>query len=204
MPLLQSITARSEESLQQALTHLQAAEFLYETGLVPEPHYTFKHVLTREVTYQSLLRRTCQQYHARIAQALEAQFPTVALAQPELLAQHYTEAGLRAQAVVYLQRAGQYAIEHSAYVEALAHLRQGLVLTATLPDTPERLQHDLTLSIALGMTLAVTQGYAAPEVEQAYLQARECCRKVGDPVPLFTVLRGLWLVYLVRAEVPRA
>ena len=89
LPLLQSITERSEASLQQDLTHLQAAEFLYETSLVPEPHYTFKHVLTQEVTYQSLLRRTRQQYHARIAQVLEAQFPTVAAAQPELLAQHY-------------------------------------------------------------------------------------------------------------------
>ena len=106
LPLLQSITERSEESLQQDLTHLQAAEFLYETSLVPEPHYTFKHVLTQEVTYQSLLRRTRQQYHARIAQVLEAQFPTVALAQPELLAQHYTEAGLSEQAVPYWQGRG--------------------------------------------------------------------------------------------------
>ena len=79
VPLLQSITERLEESLQQDLAHLQAAEFLYETSLVPEPHYTFKHVLTQEVTYQSLLRRTCQQYHARIAQVLETHFPTVAL-----------------------------------------------------------------------------------------------------------------------------
>ena len=114
LPLLQSITERSEESLQQDLAHLQAAEFLYETSLVPEPHYTFKHVLTQEVTYQSLLRRTRQQYHARIAQVLEAQFPTVALAQPELLAQHYTEAGLAEQAIPYWQRAGQQASNRSA------------------------------------------------------------------------------------------
>ena len=90
------------------------------------------------------------------------------------------------------------------YVEAIAHLRQGLILTAALPDTPERLQHELMLYMALGVTLATTQGYAAPEVEHAYLQARECCRKVGDPAPLFTVLRGLWLVYLARAELQRA
>jgi predicted ATPase len=106
LPLLQSIAERSEASLRQDLAHLQAAEFLYETRLVPEPHYTFKHVLTQEVTYQSLLRQTCQQYHARIAQVLEAQFPTVALAQPEVVAQHYTEAGLAEQAIPYWQRAG--------------------------------------------------------------------------------------------------
>ena len=89
-------------------------------------------------------------------------------------------------------------------MEAIAHLRQGLALTATLPDTPERLQHELTLYMALGVTLATTQGYAAPEVEHAYLQARECCQKVGDPAQLFTVLRGLWLVYLARGELQRA
>jgi predicted ATPase len=105
---------------------------------------------------------------------------------------------------VYWQRAGHYALDRSAYTEAMAHLRQGLLLTAALPDTPARLQHELRLSMALGVTLAATQGYAAPDVEHAYLQARECCRQLGDPAPLFTVLRGLWLVYLTRAELYRA
>jgi predicted ATPase len=137
VPLLQSITERPEESLQQDLAHLQAAEFLYETSLVPEPRYTFKHVLTQEVTYQSLLRRTCQQYHARIAQVLETQFPTVALAQPELLAQHYTKAGLSEKAIPYWQRAGQQASNRSAHLEAISHFTTGIELLKTLPETPE-------------------------------------------------------------------
>jgi class 3 adenylate cyclase/DNA-binding winged helix-turn-helix (wHTH) protein len=204
VPLLQSITNRSEESLQQDLAHLQAAEFLYETSLVPEPHYTFKHVLTQEVTYQSLLRRTCQQYHARIAQVLEAQFPTVALAQPELLAQHYTEAGLSEQAIPYWQRAGQQASDRSAHLEAISHFTTGIELLKTLPETPEHTQQALTLWIALGAALLMTKGHAAPEVEHAYTQARVLCQQVGETPELVPVLFGLWRFSNTRLQLHTA
>jgi predicted ATPase len=204
LPLLQSITERSEESLQQELAYLQAAEFLYETSLVPEPHYTFKHVLTQEVTYQSLLRQTCQQYHARIAQILEAQFPAVALAQPELLAQHYTAAGCTAQAVTYWQKAGHRAVERSAYVEAIAHLTTGLTVLQTLPQTPARTQQELMLHVALGGSLVAVQGYATPEVAQVYTRARELCRQLGDTPQLFPVLRGLFVFYLSYGQLQTA
>jgi predicted ATPase len=200
VPLLQSITERSEESLQQDLTHLQAAEFLYETSLVPEPHYTFKHVLTQEVTYQSLLRRTCQQYHARIAQVLETQFPTVALAQPELVAQHYTQAGCTERAVHYWQRAGEHASDRSAYLEAVSHVTTGLELLKTLPETPERIQQALTLNIALGAALQMPKGGASPEVEHAYTQAYTLCQQVGETPQLVPVLFGLWRFYHSRAQ----
>jgi predicted ATPase/class 3 adenylate cyclase/DNA-binding winged helix-turn-helix (wHTH) protein len=204
LPLLQSITERSEESLQQDLTHLQAAEFLYETSLVPEPHYTFKHVLTQEVTYQSLLRRTRQHYHARIAQVLEAQFPTVALAQPELLAQHYTEAGFSAQAITYWQKAGRRAVERSAYVEAIVHLTTGLTVLQTLPETPARTQQELMLHVALGGSLVAIQGYATPEVARVYTRARELCQQLGDTPQLFPVLRGLFVFYLGYGQLQTA
>jgi len=204
LPLLQSITERSEESLQQDLTYLQAVEFLYETSLVPEPHYTFKHVLTQEITYQSLLRRTRQQYHARIAQVLEAQFPTMALAQPELLAQHYTEAALSEQAIPYWQRAGEQASNRSAHLEAISHFTAGIELLQTLPETSERLQYALTLHIALGSALIVTKGHAAPEVEHVYTQARALCKQVGETSELVPVLFGLWRFYNTRLQLHTA
>src|SRR2546430_11723259 len=108
------------------LGHLQAAEFLYEIYAPSSPTYTFKHVLTQEVAYQSLVRRARQQYHTRIAQALEARFPEVAEVQPELLAYHYTEADRGAQAIPYWQRAGQRAVERSANHEAVSHFTKGL------------------------------------------------------------------------------
>jgi predicted ATPase len=204
LPLLQAVVEMPAELLQQHLDHLQSAELLYETTWAAAQTVTFKHVLIQEAACQSLLQETRQQVHRQIAQMLSEYYPQIEETQPEWLAHHYTEAGLSAQAIVYWRRAGQYALDRSAYVEAIAHLRQGLHLTTTLPDTPERLQHELMLYMALGVTLAATQGYAAPDVEHAYLQAHECCRQLGDPAALFTVLRGLWVVYLTRAQLQRA
>jgi predicted ATPase len=147
-----------------------------------------------------LLKSTRQQYHQRIAQVLEAQFPETAEAQPELLAQHYTEAGLTEQAVPYWQQAGQRAIERSAYVEAIAHLRQGLALLQTFPEAPERTQREVDMYIALGASLTATKGAGAPETGQTYTHALSLCQHLDDPQQLFPVLRGLWQYYNVRAE----
>ena len=90
----------------------------------------------QDAAYQSLLRSTRQQYHQRIAQVLEARFPEIVATQPELVAQHYTEAGRIEPAIGYWQRAGQRALQGSAYAEAVAHLTQGLAVLTTLPETP--------------------------------------------------------------------
>src|SRR5690606_22586643 len=145
-----AIADLSEVSLDRSLVHLQSAEFLYETRLSPEREYTFKHALTHEVAYQSLLTRTRQQYHQRTAQVLAERFPDLAETQPELLAQHYTAAGLAEEAVAYWQRAGERSRARSADVEAVAHLTQGLDVLRTLPATPRRDQHELDLQLMLG------------------------------------------------------
>ena len=113
------------------------AEFLYQRGVPPQATYVFKHALIQDAAYQSLLRSTRQQHHQRIAQVLAERFPETAETQPELLAHHYTEAGLGAQAIPYWQRAGQRAIQRSANLEAIGHLTRGLDILITLPDTPE-------------------------------------------------------------------
>src|SRR5262249_38729076 len=127
-------------------------------------------------------------------------FPEAPETQPELLAHHYTEAGLNAQAGRYLHNAGQRASERSAHVEAIGHLRQGLQLLQTLPETPERTQREVALLIALGVSLITTKGWAAPEVRETYTSAQQLCHHLADPYQLFPVLRGLWSYYLVRAE----
>ena len=107
---------------------------------------------------------------------LEEKFPQTVDTQPELLAHHYTEAGLMEQAIPYWQQAGQRAVQRSANVEAISHLTKALELLKALPDTPERTQQELTLQTALGMPLLLTKGHAAPEVEATYTRARELCR----------------------------
>ena len=179
-------------------------ELLYQRGLLPQAQYIFKHVLVQETAYQSLLRSTRRQHHRRIAQILAEHFPEIRQNQPELLAHHYTEAGLTMQAIAYWQQASQYAMARSAHLEAIAHFRQALALNATLTDEVERQQRELSLQTTLGVALAATQGLAAPDVEAAYTRAQELCQQVGNTTQLFPVLRGLWLVHLVRGTLPTA
>ena len=146
--LLQAVSQLDEATLQRELGRLVEAEIVYQRGVPPQATYVFKHALIQDAAYESLLKSTRQQYHQRIAQVLEAQFPETAEAQPELLAHHYTEAGLTEQAVHYWHQAAQRAVERSAHVEAIAHLRQGLELLATLPETPERRQREVDMLIA--------------------------------------------------------
>jgi len=198
--LLHAVSPWDEVSLQRGLHQLVEAELLYQQGLPPQATYLFKHALIQEAAYQSLLRSTRQQHHQRIAQVLEAQFPDTAETRPELLAHHYTEAGLPAQAIPYWQQAGQRAYERSAYMEAIAHLTKGLEVLTDLPDTPERARQELTLHITLGPALMAAKGLAAPEVERVYTRALVLCRQVGETPQLFPILIGLWRFHVVRAE----
>src|SRR5262249_17846636 len=157
------------------------AELLYQRGPPPQATYLFKHALIRDIAYESLLRSTRQRYHQRVVTVLEAQFPETAATQPELLAQHCTEAGRSAQAVRDWQQAGQHAIQRSAHVEAIRHLTKGLELLATLPETSERLQRAVDMHITLGASLIATKGYAAPEVGETYTSARQLCQYLEDP-----------------------
>jgi class 3 adenylate cyclase/predicted ATPase len=204
--LLHAVSPLDEGTLQKGLSQLVVAELLYQRGLPPQARYVFKHALIQDAAYQSLLKSKRQQYHKQIAQVLEERFPETRETQPELLAHHYTEAGLIAQAIPYWQRAGQKAIERSASVEAISHLTKGLELLKPLPDTPERAQQELTLQIALGVPLMATKGYAASEVGQAYARARELYQEqeVEETPQLFPVLWGLWAFYCNRAELHTA
>src|SRR5262249_11235021 len=130
--LLRAVAPWDADIVQRGLHQLVEAEFLYQQGLPPQATYIFKHALIQDAAYQSLLRSTRQQYHQRIAQRLEARFPAICATQPELLAHHYTAAGLGAQAIPYWQQAGQRAVERSAHAEALGHLTTGLELLTTL------------------------------------------------------------------------
>ncbi|HEV8716897.1 MAG TPA: tetratricopeptide repeat protein, partial [Candidatus Binatia bacterium] len=162
--------------------------------------YLFKHALIQDAAYQSLLRSTRQQYHSQIAQILEERFAETKETQPELLAHHYTEAGLTLQAIPYWQRAGQRAIQSSAYVEAINHLTKGLELLKTLPDTTERAQQELLLQTTLGPALMFAKGHSAPEVGKAYTRARELCQQIGETPQLLPVLFGLCRFHNNRAE----
>jgi predicted ATPase len=198
--LLQAVLQLDASMLQHELQRLIEAELLYQRGLSPQATYIFKHALIQDTAYASLLRSTRQGYHRHIAEVLEDQFPETAETQPELLAHHFMESGLNEQAVDYLQKAGERAVERSANVEAIAHLSAGLDLLKTLPDTPARAQQELALHISLAVPLVALKGQAASEVGHVYTRARELCQQVGDTSQLIPVLWGLYRWYAGRAE----
>jgi predicted ATPase len=189
--LLRAVSPLDELALWRGLVELVQAEVLYQRGVLPQATYTFKHALLQEAAYQSLLKSTRQQYHQHIAQVLAAQFPALAETQPELLAHHYTEAGLSEQAVDSWQRAGERSKGRSAYVEAVTHCTRGLAVLQTLPDTPTRAQRELDMQLTLSWALVHAKGYAVPERGYALARARALCQQVGDSARLCDILSGL-------------
>jgi len=198
--LLQGVSPWDEGTLQRGLQQLVEAEFLYQRGLPPQATYLFKHALIQDTAYQSLLRSTRQQYHQRIVQVLEERFPETVEAQPELLAHHYTEAGLVDPAVLSWLRAGQRAVQRSANVEAIRHFTQGLDILQHCPATPECIQHELSLQLAISAPLRMLQGHTAPEVAQVQRRVYALCQQVGDSPQRFSALLGLWGLSLDQAQ----
>lgn len=202
--LIVKIIDFSEQKLFSYVSILKDSELLYERGIYPQSTYIFKHALTQESVYQSLLKSNCQKYHRLIAEVLEQHFPETMETQPEILGYHFQEAGLAEKTIAYFQQAGDIAIRRSANVEGMSYLMKGLENLKTLPESSDRNQHEINLQIALGVPLKVLKGNSAPEVEQTYKRARELCQKVGDTSQLFTALWGLWLFYLSRCELQTA
>jgi len=202
--MLRALSAVEESTLQERLSQLVGAELLYQRGRPPRARYMFKHALIQDAAYGSLLKRTRQQYHRQIAQMLEAEFSETVEAEPELVAHHYTEAGLNEQAVGYWHLAGKRAIQRSANVEAINHLTKGLEVLMTLPDTLERARQELDLQITLGPVLMAVKGFASLDTEQAYARARQLCQQVGETPQLFPVLHGLFRFHQGRAELQTA
>ena len=181
-------------ALRRHLARLVDAGLLFVEHDARGETYTFKHALIQDAAYGSLLRTTRLQYHRHIAQALTEHFPATVETAPELLAHHYTQASMMAEAVPCWLDAGQRALRASANPEAIAHLTTGLDLLADLPAGPERAGVELEFRLALGSAYMAIRGYAAPEVEACYQRALELCRELGDTPPpqLVRALHGLW------------
>ena len=200
--LVAAATHRSDAELQIALDQLTNAGMVFRRGIPPRATFLFKHALVQDAAYATLLRGPRQELHARIAKVLEERFPERAAVEPELVAHHFTAAGLAAPAIDYWLRAGAHAAERSANVEAVAHLGRGLELLAQLPPGPERARRELALRLAIGGPLIATRGYAAAETTEVYARARELCEELADDAQLLPVLYGEWAARYVRAEVP--
>ncbi len=204
LSLVRQVVTQPEEELYRLLSSLQSKEFLYEQPAFPEVEYIFKHALTQEVAYGSVLIERRKILHERTAQAIEALYRSSLEDHYSGLAHHYSRSGNIPKAVDYLHRAGQQAVQRSANAEAVSHLTTALELLKTLPDTPDRTQQELILQLALSAPLFATKGGAAPEVAHVYTRARELSQQLGKTLQFLPVLRGLWNFYLIQGELQTA
>ena len=152
-PLLQAIAELSENALQSGLAQLQAAEFLYETRLFPEHVHTFKHALTHEVAYGSVLHERRRVLHTRIVEALEALAREWVAAQAERLAHHALQGEVWDKALMYGRQAGEKALTRSAHREAVEYCEQALGALSHLPETHETREQAIDLRLALRSAL---------------------------------------------------
>jgi predicted ATPase/class 3 adenylate cyclase len=198
--LISAVAPLPQQQVDDALAQLVSAELIFRRGTPPDAEYTFKHALVQDAAYSTLLRNRRQQIHARIVSTLENQFPEIATAQPQLMAQHSAEAELKVKAVNYWLKAGQQALARSAMMEAVAQLRKGLDILAGLPDDPWRRQQELDLLIALAPALAATKGYSATDVGETIARVRVLAEQIDRPEHLVSQIYGQWAFYFVRSE----
>ena len=178
--LLAAVVSKPEAELASALDRLVEAGLLFRQGVPPHTTYLFKHALVQDAAYGTLLREPRRALHAAIARALTERFPERAAAQPELVAHHFTEAALPAEAVGYWLQAGRWSAERSADKESVRQLRRGLDALMTLSPSPNRNRKELEFQLALGTPLISLHGWSGSPVATAYERAGALCEGLND------------------------
>ena len=194
LQLLARVVQLPQEHLLPLLDQLVAAQILQQHRQNPQQVYVFRHALMQEAAYESLLKRRRRELHQRVAVIVEQEFPQLWSRQPEILAHHFSEAGLGEQAIKYWLQAGQLANERYANHEAVRHLLHGLALLSTLTNPERRKQQELALRIALGPALIATKGPGTEDVQRNYQQAIKLCEQLPESAEHFAAYWGWWRV----------
>jgi tetratricopeptide (TPR) repeat protein len=198
--LVRRVVGQPEEEVYRLLSSLQSKEFLYERPAFPDVEYTFKHALTQEVAYNSLLLERRKVLHEHVGQAIEDVYREQLDEHYSELAHHYTRSGNSEKAIEYLSLVGQQAAQRSANTEAITHLTAALELLTALPASPVHTLQELRLQIFLGAILMSAGGFTALETKRAYTRARELCQQVGETPQIGPVLWALSLFDRVSGE----
>jgi class 3 adenylate cyclase/tetratricopeptide (TPR) repeat protein len=199
--LLRALVGRDEPALRDALAQLEDAELLFRRGEPPEAIYSFKHALVQDVAYENLLKSRRQVLHRRIADTLRDRFPTLAEIQPEVVAHHFTQAGLGEAAIEWWRKAGDRALDGSAYSEAIGHLEHAIRLAKEMPEGAAQRHLLLELHTTYGRALLHGRGHSQPETIAAFALARELAGRVEDTTARFSAYYGMWIVSFVTADI---
>jgi class 3 adenylate cyclase/predicted ATPase len=204
LSLIRAVLPKSDEELNRMLKELQLGEFIYEQPAVGDTEYVFKHALTQEVAYNSVLIERRKQLHERIGAAIEALYANSIEDHLDELAHHYSRSGNVPKALEYHERVGRQALQRSAYTDAMRALTAAIELLMRMPESPERDRRELGLQTTLGPVLMITKGWAAPETERVYLRAQELAETGGTAVQRYVLLTGLFGPAYVGGRFPEA
>lgn len=201
--LMRELVGRDEPGLKHALAKLEQAELVFRRGEPPDAIYSFKHALVRDAAYESLLKSRRQQLHGQIARTMEKKFPDIVVRQPEIVAHHFTEAGLVEPAINYWLKAGHLALGRSANA-AVGHLKQGLKQIPNIDDPMLRNKWELLFQTSLGNSLRAIKGWSTDSVRDAYTRALQLCKASGLDEHTFPAVFGLWTWNFVRPSLGEA
>ncbi len=204
LALVRRVTLKADDDLNRMLGALQLAEFIYEQPAVGDTEYIFKHALTQEVSYNSVLQERRKHLHERTGAALENLYANSIDDHLDELAHHYSKSSNPKKALEYHERAGLRAVQRSANQEAMQHLTAALDLLKREPDSPVRDQRELALQTALGQMLMMIKGWSAPETERVYLRAQELASTCGTAEQQFSTLVGLFGIVFVGGRMAAA
>ena len=198
--LARKVTGKPGTELERMLSQLQLGEFIYEQPALGDIAYVFKHALTHDVTYHSVLAERRRPLHERIGEMLEALHVDSLDDHVAEIAHHYGRSANVAKAVEYLRKAATQAEQRSAPAEAIAHLNRALVSLKSMEEGPQRVRLEIMLQVALGSAYSAAKSPAAVEVGSAFNRARELCLALGDHNRLFAILLGLRWFHFFRGE----
>ena len=205
--LLQAVASMDDAPLEAALEKLSDADIVLVDGVLPESEYRFKHALIQDAAYENLLKSRRQVLHRRIAETLRDRFADKAAAEPEVLAHHFTQAGLTDAAIEWWGKAGDQALRRSAFQEAIAHLGKAIEMADRADDGAPRAvaaqaagSQRLQLQTAYGSALLHGRGMQSPETRRAFSRAQELAVGPDDPSERFSIQYALWAGHFVRGE----
>ena len=200
LSLARGVAGHSEEELERLLANLQLGEFVYEQPSISDVEYIFKHALTQEVAYNSILQERRKQLHEDAGRAIELLHPSSLDDHLADLAHHYSRSANQAKAVEYLRLAGVQAMARGALHQAVQNLESALALLKAFPESPSRDQLELQILSPLGTAYIAVRGYAAPQVGPTFQRARQLCERIGGPQEQFAVVWGNFAWRIVRGE----
>ncbi len=204
LQLIRRVVRIDDDLLAAMLAELQAAEFIYEQPAIPDLEFTFKHALTQEVAYDSVLLERRRTIHERTAAAFEELYASRTEDCLAELANHYGKSGNAAKAVDYFERAAEQDRARSAYEDGIRDLNAAIDLLRGTPDTPARAIRELGLYASLGEMLIAVRGFFHPELQPVMARATELLTRIGDSPEIITILLGLWGVSFARGRLGEA